>query len=182
MTEKELIKGCLRKDRRYQKEVFQRYAGKMLVVCRRYARHRLEAEDILQDAFIKVFSRLDQFRFQGSFEGWIRRIVVHTAIKNYSKSSFQKEVIGMEDYQDNGMESNILSELNREDLMKEINRLPEGYRVVFNLYVVEGYSHREIAKLLGIGESTSRSQLTKARKMLQSRLKKTSYFEKARIA
>lgn len=182
LTEEQLIKGCLRGDRRCQKEVFQRYAGKMLVVCRRYTRHNAEAQDILQDSFIKVFGRLDQFRFQGSFEGWIRRIVVHTALKNYSKSSFKKEVIGIEDYQEGSMESGVISKLNREDLLREINNLPEGYKVVFNLYVVEGYSHREIADLLGIGESTSRSQLTKARKMLQSRLKKIRQFDEARSA
>lgn len=182
MTEKELIKGCLREDRRCQKEVFRRYAGKMLAACRRYTRHQMEAEDIVQDAFIKVFDRIGQFRGQGSFEGWIRRIVIHTALKNYSKSSFQKELIGMEDYNDQPVSPKALSELQQEDILREISKLPDGYKLVFNLYVIEGYSHKEIAKSLGIEESTSRSQLTKARKMLQYRLLKLQQWEEARTA
>ena len=98
MTDKALIEGCLKENKHCQKELFLRYAGKMLTVCRRYTRHQLEAEDILQDAFIKVFDKIDQFKFNGSFEGWIRRIVVNTALKNYQRSSFQKEQIGIEDY------------------------------------------------------------------------------------
>ena len=93
MTDKELIEGCIREDKHCQKMLFQRYVGKMMTVCRRYARHQLEAEDVLQDAFIKVFDKINTFSFNGSFEGWIRRIVVNTALKNIQKSSFQKEQI-----------------------------------------------------------------------------------------
>jgi len=141
LTEKELILGCLREDRAIQKEFFRKYAGKMLGVSRRYARHELEAEDILQDAFVKVFNNLSKFQHKGSLEGWIRRIVVNTALKNFQRKSYT-------------------------------NDLPDGYRVVFNMYVIEGYSHREIAEKLEIGESTSRSQLVKARKMLMNRITK----------
>ena len=182
MTEKELIKGCLHEDKSCQKEVFRLYAGKMLAVCRRYTRHYMEAEDIVQDAFIKVFDRIHQFKGQGSFEGWIRRIVIHTALKNYSKSSFQKELIGVENYNDQSISPKAVSELQQEDIMREISKLPDGYRLVFNLYVIEGYSHKEIAQFLKIEESTSRSQLTKARKMLQSRLLRIQQWEEARIA
>lgn len=170
MTDRELIEGCIEENRRCQKELFNRYAGKMLTVCRRYTRHHLEAEDILQDAWIKVFNNLHRFEFKGSFEGWVRRIVVNTALKNYNKSSFQKEKIGLEDYQDKPMDPKAIANLGEEELLKEIAKLPEGYRVVFNLYVIEGYSHKEIANTLNIGESTSRSQLVKARKMLQDRI------------
>lgn len=167
MTEKELVKGCVREDRRCQQELFLRYSGKMLAVCLRYTRHRMEAEDILQDAFIKVFDNISKFEFKGSFEGWIRRIVINTALKNYSKKSFKQEQIGLENQPELPLEPEIYNTLQEEELLRLISRLPDGYRVVFNLYAVEGYSHKEIADLLGIQESTSRSQLVKARKMLQ---------------
>ena len=168
VTEKELIHGCIQENRRCQREVFQRYAGHMLTVCLRYARHRLEAEDILQDAFIKVFDNITKFEFKGSFEGWIRRIVVNTALKNYQRSSFQQEKIGLEDELEIPIDPAIYSDLHEEDLLNLIGRLPDGYRVVFNLFAIEGYSHKEIADTLNIKESTSRSQLVKARKLLQS--------------
>jgi RNA polymerase sigma-70 factor (ECF subfamily) len=170
MTEQDLIQGCIREDKECQRELFNRYAGKMLTVTRRYARHQLEAEDLLQDAFIKVFNNLKKFEGKGSFEGWIRRIAVNTALKNYNRSSFQKESIGLPDYHDSPVNAEAVSNLAEEELLKEIATLPEGYRVVFNLYVIEGYSHKEIAESLGIGESTSRSQLVKARKLLQEKL------------
>jgi len=170
LTEKELIAGCIREDRICQQELFRLYAGKMLTVCSRYARHHLEAEDLLQDAFIKVFDNISKFQGKGSFEGWIRRIVINTALKNYKKSSFQKELIGIEDYHESAFDPDILSVMHAEEIMNLIAKLPEGYRLVVNLYVVEGYSHKEIAKSLGIQESTSRSQLVKARKMLQEQI------------
>lgn len=170
MTENDLIKGCLKRDRTYQQALFQRYAGKMLTVCRRYARHEMEAEDLLQDTFIKVFSNIEKFKQKGSFEGWIRRIAVNTSIKNYQKHSFQKERIGLEDYEDETVDPEAISNLSEEELLTLISELPDGYRVVFNLYAIEGFSHKEIAEQLNIGESTSRSQLVKARKLLQSRI------------
>ena len=144
----------------------------MLAVCLRYTRHRMEAEDILQDAFIKVFDNISRFEFKGSFEGWIRRIVINTALKNYGKKSFKQEQIGLENQPELPLEPEIYSNLEEEELLRLINQLPDGYRVVFNLYAVEGYSHKEIADLLGIQESTSRSQLVKARKMLQGMIVK----------
>ncbi len=170
MTDKELIEGCIREDKHCQKMLFQRYVGKMMTVCRRYARHQLEAEDLLQDAFIKVFDKMGTFSFNGSFEGWIRRIVVNTALKNIQKSSFQKEQIGIENYPENSLEPSVFAQLHEEELLNLIADLPEGYRIVFNLYVIEGFSHKEIAASLNIEESTSRSQLLKARKMLQARI------------
>ncbi len=170
LTDKALIEGCVKENKLCQKELFLRYAGKMLTVCRRYARHQLEAEDILQDAFIKVFDKIDQFKFNGSFEGWIRRIVVNTALKNHQKSSFQKEQIGLEDYEENSLEPSVYAQLHEEELLNLIASLPDGYRIVFNLYVMEGFSHKEIAETLKIQEATSRSQLLKARKMLQSKV------------
>lgn len=158
----------MREDRHCQQELFRRYAGKMLAVCARYTRHEMEAEDILQDAFVKVFDNIGKFEFKGSFEGWIRRIVINTALKNYSKKSFKQEQIGLENQPELPMEPDIYKHLDEEALLTLIAKLPEGYRLVFNLYAIEGYSHREIADMVGIQESTSRSQLVKARKMLQS--------------
>ena len=173
MTEKDLVNGCIRENRRCQQEVFRLYAGKMLAVCRRYSRHHMEAEDVLQDAFIRVFDNISQFSFKGSFEGWIRRIVINTALKNYQRKSFQEEQLGLEaEGLDLPVEPSIFSNLHEEELLNLIGRLPNGYRVVFNLYAIEGYSHREIAEMLGIEESTSRSQLLKARKWLQAQVLK----------
>lgn len=144
----------------------------MLTVCRRYARHSMEAEDMMQDAFIKVFGNIDRFRSEGSLEGWIRRIMVNTALKHYRKSSFKKELIGTENVQENSAPPTVYSAIGEEEILTLIAALPDGYRVVFNLYVIEGFSHREIAQELGIQESTSRSQLVKARKMLQQQIVK----------
>ncbi len=130
----------------------------------------MEAEDILQDAFIKIFSNLEKYEGKGSFEGWMRRIVVNTALKNYHKSSYQKEKIGLEDYQGGSLNPEVISSLHEEEILNVIAKLPDGYRMVFNLYVIEGFSHKEIAEQLKIQESTSRSQLVKARKMLQSKI------------
>ena len=143
------------------------------MVCRRYARHHMEAEDILQDAFVKVFRNLEKFEQRGSFEGWIRRIVVNTALKNIDKKSFANEQIGGDLDHDPGAIPSVYSTLGAEDLLQVIAQLPEGYRIVFNLYAIEGYSHKEIADMLDIGESTSRSQLVKARKMLQALILQT---------
>jgi len=172
MTEKELIKGCIREDTPCQQALFEHYAGKMMAVCTRYARHRLEAEDILQEAFVKVFDNLKQFEFKGSFEGWIRRIVVNTALKHHQRKYFSNEQIAVENFPDMPTEPMAYATLGEKELLAMIARLPEGYRVVFNLYAIEGYSHREIADMLAIQESTSRSQLVKARKLLQVQLEK----------
>lgn len=163
----QLIQGCLNENPTAQQEVLRLYAGKMLTVCRRYARHNAEAQDLLQEGFIRVFNKIHTFQSTGSFEGWIRRVMVNVAIKNYQRSSFQKEQIGLEGYQEGAADPTVFAHLQEEELLRLIASLPEGYRVVFNLYAIEGYSHAEIAALLNIGESTSRSQLVKARKMLQ---------------
>ncbi|MFM8450610.1 MAG: RNA polymerase sigma factor [Haliscomenobacter sp.] len=171
MTEQDLVTGCIQGHAKYQQALFQRFAGKMLVVCMRYSRHQMEAEDILQDAFIKVFEHLEQFQSKGSLEGWIRRIVVNTALKTFDRKSVTQEQIGIDPAWDTPDTAPIGDmQLHAEDLLRIIQTLPEGYRVVFNLYAIEGYSHQEIAEMLGIQESTSRSQLVKARKYLQTQV------------
>jgi RNA polymerase sigma factor (sigma-70 family) len=172
LTEDELIRGCLREEAACQKELFNRYASRMLGVCTRYARNITDAEDILQDAFIKVFDKIHQFKFEGSFEGWIRRIMVNTALKKYSLRRYEKEVVGYEikDRDESSMEPSAYSHITQKELMDLVNNLPDGYRMIFNLYVIEGYQHDEIATLMGIQPGTSRSQLVKARTMLQKQI------------
>lgn len=171
MTEEyELIKGCIRQDARCQRMLFDKYAGKMMSVCLRYANDTMEAEDMIQDAFIKVFQYIGQFKFEGAFEGWIRRIVVNTAIRH-----LEKKKLHFKDIDDNSqhaphMDAQAYTHLGEADLMRLISQLPDGYRLVFNLNAIEGYSHEEIASMLNIQPGTSRSQLVKARKMLQHQI------------
>ncbi len=170
MSEEELINGCIQEDRASQYALYKTYAGKMLAVCHRYARTDLEAEDILQEGFIKVFDNISKFRGNGSFEGWIRRIMVNTALKMYRKSSFKNETIGIAEDYDMPEDATVLEKISQGELMKMVQGLPEGYRIVFNLYAIEGFSHAEIAETLGVNEGTSRSQLAKARKWLQKKV------------
>lgn len=172
LTERNLIENCLQGDRSSQRALFDMYAGKMMTVCRRYGRHQAEAEDMLQEGFIKVFLNLEKYGSSGSFEGWIRRIMINTALKSVSKKSFQNESLGIESYQLNESkeEPTVMSKLGVDELMALVAELPDGYRLVFNLHAVEGYSHREIGEALSIEESTSRSQLVKARRLLQKRI------------
>ncbi len=172
MTDEQLIRACIKEDAASQKEVFTRFSSRMLGVCNRYARNSADAEDILQDAFIKVFDKLHQFKFEGSFEGWIRRIVVNTALKKYTLSRYDKELTGIEHIEkyDNAEDPAAYAHLSQKDLLDLINKLPDGYRMIFNLHVIEGYQHEEIAEMLGIQPGTSRSQLVKARNMLQKQI------------
>jgi len=146
--------------------LYERFAGKMYAVCLRYARTPADAPDILQEGFLKVFSKLEQFQFQGSFEGWIRRIMVNTALRTYQKQRFDNETSGYERLPEVAVDPDAISTLSEAELIGLIAKLPDGYRVVFNLVAIEGYSHAEVAETLGIQESTSRSQLTKARRWL----------------
>jgi RNA polymerase sigma factor (sigma-70 family) len=168
--ETELIEGCRRNERAAQKALYERMAAKMFAICCRYVKDRMEAEDVLVTSFTKVFDRIDQFKAEGSFEGWVRRIVVNEALtylrKNKSmyletdlEAADREPDIGSLDYQ-----------LEAEDLLKLVAELPAGYKIVFNLYAIDGYSHKEIAGQLGISENTSKSQLSRARAHLQNRL------------
>lgn len=167
MKEKQLIQACIDEDRSAQKALYELFSAKMYFVCLRYARHDLEAQDMLQDGFIKVFDNISKFKHNGSFEGWIRRIMVNTSLNYCRKASFKNEQIGIEDYQDKVVDSKAVSNMSEKELLKLIQTLPDGYRMVFNLYVIEGYSHKEIGEMLKTTESTSRSQLAKARKWMQ---------------
>lgn len=169
MTEVEIIKGCIRQNEICQRLLYEQLSGKMFTVCLRYANDDImEAEDMLQEGFIRVFTNIHQFKFEGSFEGWVRRIIVNCALKFIQK----KKIIFNELKESSATTYQYYSYSNlaEEELLKLIFQLPHGYKVVFNLYVIEGYSHEEIAQMLNIQPSTSRSQLVKARKMLQQRI------------
>jgi RNA polymerase sigma-70 factor (ECF subfamily) len=170
LTERELVEGCLREDRRSQEALYTRYARRMYAVCLRYARHELEAQDMMQEGFVRVFDKLGGFRQDGSLEGWVRRIMVHTAINQYRRKSFQQERFGLEKLPEDPVAATALADLGERELLALVAGLPDGYRTVFNLFAIEGYDHAEIASMLGCGESTSRSQLAKARRMLQERI------------
>jgi len=144
----------------------------MMTVCIRYARNQADAEDILQDGFIRLFQNIHQYRNQGSFEGWIRRIFVNASLKKYQTKKWSMEKSGLEHYDDVSIEPDVVSAMSEKEILKLINELPEGYKIVFNMYVIEGYSHKEIGDLMGISEATSRTQLLKARKQLQKRVSK----------
>ncbi len=167
MSEHELIRGCLRGSAQCQRELYERFAGKMFAVCLRYARTREDAADILQDGFMKVFDKLGQFQFQGSFEGWVRRVMVNTALRAYQKQRYDFELTGFERLPETPVDPDAVAILSEAELLNLVRNLPDGYRAVFNLVAIEGYSHAEAADLLGIQESTSRSQLTKARRYLE---------------
>ncbi|HTN08944.1 RNA polymerase sigma factor [Agriterribacter sp.] len=171
ISESDLIKGCLDGDRRMQEHLYQRFSPKMYAVCLRYAGKAEDAQDILQDGFVKIFKNLHMYRGDGSFEGWIRRIFVNTAIEHYRK---QANLYPVTENHENLLETKELSafdSLSMKDLMKMIQELSPGYRTVFNLYVVEGYSHKEIAQIAGISEGTSKSQLARAKGVLQNIIK-----------
>lgn len=172
MEEKKLIQACIREDKIAQRRLYDLFAPKMYFVCLRYARHFQEAQDMLQDGFIKVFDHLGSFKHQGSFEGWIRRIIVNTSLNHCRKTSFKQEYIGLEDFQGKAVKADAISKMSELELLDLIQTLPDGYRLVFNLYVIEGYSHKEIGKMLDISESTSRSQLAKSRKWMQAAIEK----------
>jgi RNA polymerase sigma-70 factor (ECF subfamily) len=150
--------------------LFEQYAGTLMTVCLRYAQDQMEAEDILQESFIRIFKYIYQFKSEGSFEGWLRRIVVNTALKKLEKKKIHFSEITEYTSSTFGQEPGAYSNIGEEDILKLIKDLPEGYRLVFNLNVIEGFSHEEIAKILHIQAATSRSQLAKARKMLQNQI------------
>jgi RNA polymerase sigma-70 factor (ECF subfamily) len=175
ISESNIIEGCLNENKIYQRELYKRYSGKMMVVCLRYANSRMEAEDMLQDGFIKVFDNISKFKNKGSLEGWVRRIMVNTALNQIRTNRMKFEDISeTKSYlTDNNM--NAIDKLNEKVLLDIINKLPKGYKYVFNMFAIEGFSHKEIAEKLGIEEASSRSQYAKARKYLQQKINKLEW-------
>ena len=165
-----LINGCKAKDQRFQKELVLRYSPMLLAVSMRYTSDKPAAKDVLQDSLVKILKSIKQYEDTGSFKAWMKRIVINTALKSKSRKRFQFEYSGLANIPDQEMAPEAYAKLSAADLMKLINTLPDGFREIFNLAAIEGYSHVEISKLLDIAPSTSRSQLTRARKILQSKL------------
>lgn len=171
ISESDLIKGCIEGNRRMQEELYSRFSSRMFAVCLRYAGNTEEAEDILQEGFIKIFKKLNTFRSEGSFEGWIRRIFVNTAIEHFRRKRYLMPVTEKEENTIEGKYLSVLDDLAARDILALVGELSPGYRTVFNLYVVEGYTHKEIADMMGISEGTSKSQLSRAKVILQDMVK-----------
>jgi len=167
-----ILKGCIEGNRAAQEALYNFYAPKMFGICLRYSYDHHSAEDLLQEGFIKAFHNLDRFRSEGSFEGWLKRIFVNTAIEQYRKNQKQKVSPLNDEVYNATTQHGILEKLATDDLLKIIQLLPLGYRTVFNLYVIEGFSHREIADSLKISEGTSKSQLARAKAYIQKLLQK----------
>ena len=167
MSEKEIIDGCLANKASAQEKLYSLYARRMMAVCLRYTRSRFEAEDIFHEAFVKVFRNIHTWQ-GGSFEGWMRRIFVNTSINHYHQNRKFNDHVDSS-YAESLMSTNetIIGAMSNQELLEMVNRLPDGYKLIFNLHVVEGYSHTEIAEMLNIAEGSSKSQLSKAKNALK---------------
>ena len=176
-VENQIIEGCRQGKRKFQKALFEMFKAPFFGICLRYCKSKDEAEDVLMMAFMNIFSEIQTYRGEGSVEGWMRRIVVNSAINNYKKNLkhyYHAEIDEIAETDiEGGNDIEVPDYMSSCDLIKAIQELPEGYRMVLNLYIVEGYKHKEIAEMLGIDIGTSKSQLFKARKLLQESIAKS---------
>jgi RNA polymerase sigma-70 factor (ECF subfamily) len=171
-SDSDLVQGCKNNERKYQELLYRKYAKKMYGICLGYAKDRSMAQDILQDGFVKVFKKIGDFREEGSLEGWIRRIITNTALDHLRKKSKLHEFIDdNKEVEEERLDNSILENINADGIFKLITRLPEGAKAVFNLYAIEGYTHKEIADKLEITEGTSKSQFKRARSLLKALLR-----------
>lgn len=168
MTEEQVVKGCQKNNPVAQRQLYDMYSKRVLGICLRYSKERSEAEDLMQNAFIKVFESINQFRGNGSLEGWVRKITVNMAFSSLRKNKIESHSLNLDDDEYLAPSVDYISEsLDAKDLLKLIQTLPSGFRTVFNLFAIEGYSHKEIGEMLGISEGTSKSQYSRARTYLQ---------------
>ena len=171
-SDSELVQGCRNNDRKYQELLYRKYAKKMYGICMSYTKDRSMAQEILQDGFVKVFKKIDGFREEGSLEGWIRRIITNTALDHLrQKSKLYEFIDDNKEVEEERLDNSILDKINADGIFNLIKQLPEGAKAVFNLYAVEGYSHKEIAEKLEITEGTSKSQFKRARSLLKTLLR-----------
>lgn len=181
MSDKELIERCIARERQYQELLYRKYADKMYNVCLTYTKDDDEACDVLQDGFIKVFASLSSYTFGGSFEGWIRKIMVNTALTHYQKKRKETENLSLYKTYIEPAVDTILDNINVEAVIELVNKLPEKAGLVMKLYAIEGYDHKEIADLMGISVGTSKSQLNRARSLLKEAMLQLSAEEKKRM-
>lgn len=171
MDDLTLVNECAKGNSKAQRALFDKFAPKMMAVCQRYLRNTQEAEDVLQDGFVKVFQKIVDFKMEGSLEGWIRRIVVNTALDSIRKNKKLLDDVQVEEVQYKvSFTDHQFDGMDLAQLMKLIDGMPDGYRVVFNMFAIEGYSHKEIADTLGVTENTSKSQYSRARAFLRTQL------------
>ena len=172
-SDEELRILCIKGNNEAQSEIYKRFAPKFWGICLRYAKNRMSAEDIMQEGFIRIFKYMDKYSGKGSFEGWMRRIMVNNAINYYKKNLSSKKETEFQDYMGGqAYDADAISSMSYEEILSTLQTLPNGYRTVFNMYVIEGYSHKDIAKALNISENTSKSQLSRARSSLKEKLSK----------
>ena len=176
MDEKQLIDGCINGDRRAQKALYDKFSRRMMAVCLRYVKDMEDARDLMQEGFIKLYTNIGKFAGEGSFEGWVRKIFVNCALERLRQNDILKNADDINDmnYADIPDES-AATHMSSEEIMRYVRALPDGFRTVFNLFAIEGYSHKEIGEELNISESTSRSQYMRARKMLQKMIVKNEF-------
>lgn len=181
-NEQELVNGCRRRDRLAQKRLYETFGGKMFALCLRYVKNRADAEDVLQEAFIKIYENIDAFRGDSPLQYWIKSIVVNTALKHIRKQKYLVELDDVHTYDNQVADPGFtLAGFQMQQLMEMIHELPTGCQTVFNLYAIEGYQHNEIAELMGISEGTSKSQYSRARGLLQQKLNKEQRFDNESI-
>jgi RNA polymerase sigma-70 factor (ECF subfamily) len=167
-SDDELIEGCQNEDRKFQKMLYQKYAPLMYSICLGYINERSTAQDILQEGFIKVFNNIKHFRGSGSLEGWLRKIFTNTVIDYFRKNNtLSNHIISGSEVENEEIPSHILEQIDAEAILVKVGQLPEGARVIFNLYALEGYTHKEISERLNISEGTSKSQLNRAKSILK---------------
>lgn len=167
---KELIEACVKGDRLAQRNLYDIFSKRMYVVCLRYTKSQQEAEDVLQDSFIKIFKSLNGYRGDSRLDYWIKRIVVNTALNSQRKKLYMYPMVDIDDVKNDYDHSKILSGFQMDELLNMIRELPTGCRTVFNMFAIEGYSHKEIAKMLEVSEGTSKSQFSRARKLLMEKI------------
>lgn len=181
LEHKDLIEACVKGERSAQRQLYDLFSKRMYLVCLRYTKSQMEAEDVLQESFIKVFNNLKGYRGDSRLDYWIKRIVINTALNSQRKKLYMYPMVDVEDVKNEFSESRALSNFEMEDLLIMIRELPTGCQTIFNLFAIEGYSHKEIAKMLEVSEGTSKSQFARARKLLKEKIAaedKTESYEK----
>jgi len=172
-SDAELIEGCRQNDRKCQEKLYKKYSGLMLGICLRYLKNRAEAEDVMMEGFMKIFKQISTYTATGSFEGWMKRIMVYTSIEHFRK--INRMPFDEFDARDHAFDDHIIDHISAREIIQLMNEMPEGYRVILNLHAIEGYTHKEISEAMGISEGTSKSQLNRSKIFLKKLIEKTFF-------